>query len=95
MGVFRYDSKYAAPTKEQRERYMKGESNEIHFGEEGEIMVIEYDEAAYLKDEVDGVRILFTGVEDKGRIYDEVKLLLDQHQQKVDPRESFTPAGEI
>jgi hypothetical protein len=95
MGIFRYDSKYAAPTKEQRERYMKGESTEIHFGEEGEIMVIDYPEAAYLKDEIDGVRILITGVEDKARIYDEVKLLLDKHQQKVDPRESFTSAGEI
>ena len=32
MGVFRYDNKYAAPTKEQRERYMKGDSEEHLFG---------------------------------------------------------------
>lgn len=30
MGVFRYDSKYAAPTKEQRERYMRGEIGRAH-----------------------------------------------------------------
>ncbi len=30
MAVFRFENKYAAPTKEQRERYMKGEREEYH-----------------------------------------------------------------
>jgi len=36
MGVFRYADKYAAPTKEQRERYMTGKSEENHFGPGGQ-----------------------------------------------------------
>ena len=32
MGIFRYADKYAAPTKEQRGRYMTGMSEETHFG---------------------------------------------------------------
>ena len=48
MGVFRYEKRYAAPTKEQRERYMKGEYEELHFGPGGQIVLILYDEAAYL-----------------------------------------------
>ena len=51
MGVFRYVDNYSAPTKEQRERYMTGRSEEHHFGSEGQILLIEYREAAYLKDE--------------------------------------------
>jgi len=31
MGVFRYADKYAALTKEQREQYMTGKSEEHHF----------------------------------------------------------------
>jgi len=90
MGVFRYDNKYAAPTKEQRERYMKGESEEHLFGPDNQIMLILYDEAAYLKDDIDGVRILFTGIRDKGKVYDEVKRLIDYHEQKDENRKSFT-----
>ncbi len=82
MGVFRYENKYAAPTKEQRERYMKGESEEHLFGPDNQIMLIIYDDAAYLKDDIDGVRILFTGMRDKGKVYDEVKRLIDYHEQK-------------
>ncbi len=82
MGVFRYDNKYAAPAKEQRERYMKGESEEHLFGPDNQIMLIIYDDAAYLKDDIDGVRILFTGMRDKGKVYDEVKRLIDYHEQK-------------
>ena len=51
MGIFRYDSKYSAPTKEQRERYMRGEREEHTFGKDGEILLVLYDEAAYLKDD--------------------------------------------
>jgi hypothetical protein len=90
MGVFRYDNKYAAPTKEQRERYMKGESEEHLFGPDNQIMLILYDDAAYLKDDIDGVRILFTGMRDKGKIYDEVKRLIDYHEQKNENRKSFS-----
>ena len=90
MGVSRYDNKYAAPTKEQRERYMKGESEEHLFGPDNQIMLILYDDAAYLKDDIDGVRILFTGMRDKGKIYDEVKRLIDYHEQKNENRKSFS-----
>jgi hypothetical protein len=90
MGVFRYDNKYAAPTKEQRELYMKGESEEHLFGPDNQIMLIVYDEAAYLKDDIDGVRILFTGIRDKGKVYDEVKRLIDYHEQKDENRKSFS-----
>ncbi|MDD1702752.1 MAG: hypothetical protein LUQ31_07235 [Methanoregula sp.] len=95
MGVFRFDSKYAAPTKEQRERYMKGESEEHLFGPDNELMLIVYDEAAYLKDDTDGVRILFTGVKDKEKVYDEIKRLLDEHANKEDGSRSFTSGRNI
>ena len=61
MGIFRYADKYAAPTREQRERYMTGKSEEHRFGPEGQIMLIEYHEAAYLKDDIDNIRILSPG----------------------------------
>ncbi len=89
MGVFRYDNKYAAPTKEQRERYMKGDSEEHLFGPDGQIMLIVYDEAAYLKDDIDGTRILFTGAKDKEKVYDEIKRLLDFHAHREDGIRSF------
>ncbi len=82
MGVFRYENKYAAPSKEQRERYMKGESEELHFGPDGQIVLILYPEAAYLKDDIDNVRILFTGSRDKQKVQDEVRSLVEYHQPK-------------
>ncbi len=92
MGIFRYENKYSAPTKEQRERYMSGEREEHAFGPEGEIVVVLYDEAAYVKDDIDGVRILFTGVVDKQKAHDEVRRLVELHCQP--PRENeFSPAG--
>lgn len=94
MGIFRFDNKYAAPTKEQRERYMKGDTEEHIFGPDNSIMLIVYDEAAYLKDDTDGVRILFTGVKDKEKVYDEVRRLLELHQQKTDRRGLFRNGGE-
>jgi len=94
-GVFRYDNKYAAPTKEQRERYMKGESEEHLFGPDDQIMLVVYDEAAYLKDDIDGTRVLFTGAKDKGKVYDEIKRLLDEHENKVDGSRSFKSGSEI
>lgn len=93
MGVFRYENKYAAPSKEQRERYMRGEREEHHFGSDGEILVVLYDEAAYLKDDTDGTRILFTGVRDKQKVHDEVRRLLEEHATKKDRPNEFSPGG--
>lgn len=95
MGVFRYDNKYASPTKEQRERYMKGDYEEHCFGEENEIMVIVYDDAAYLKDDTDGTRILFTGAKDKGKVYDEISRLLAEHAGRESVRQEFRKGSEI
>lgn len=92
MGVFRFDSKYAAPTKEQRERYMRGEREEQAFGDDGEILLVLYDEAAYLKDDLDGVRILFTGVQDKQKVHDELRRMLEEHEQKKERPNEFSPA---
>jgi hypothetical protein len=84
MGVFRYEKRYAAPTKEQRERYMKGEIEEFHFGPEGQIVLILYPEAAYLKDDIDDVRI-----------QDEVRRLVEYHQQKDNRSGSFTSGSKV
>jgi hypothetical protein len=93
MGIFRYDNKFAAPTKEQRERYMRGEREELTFGKDGEIVLVLYDEAAYLKDDTDGVRILFTGVLDKQKVHDEVRRILEEHEHKEGRQNEFTPAN--
>jgi hypothetical protein len=93
MGVFRYDSKYAAPTKEQRERYMRGEREEHTFGKNDEILLILYDEAAYLKDDASGVRVLFTGVLDKQKVHDEIRRMLEEQQQKEERPDEFSTAG--
>jgi hypothetical protein len=94
MGIFRYDSKYSAPTKEQRARYMRGESEEHTFGKDGEILLVIYDEAAYLKDDSDGARILFTGVQDKQKVHDEIRRLLEEHDQKAGRPDEFRTGGE-
>ncbi|MGD0080504.1 MAG: hypothetical protein ABSB80_07660 [Methanoregula sp.] len=92
MGVFRYENRYAAPTKEQRERYMAGTSEERHFGPDGEIMLIEYREAAYLKDDIDGVRILFTGFRDRQKARQEAERRAGLHQRKQ-PQKNVAAAG--
>ena len=89
MGVFRFENKYAAPTKEQRERYMKGEYEEHTFGDEGEITLVLYDEAAYLKDDREGVRILFTGIADKPKVNDELSRILTGHRQQDERPDEF------
>jgi len=94
MGVFRYESKYAAPTKVQRERYMKGESEEHLFGPDNQIMLILYNEAAYLKDDVDNVRILFTGIRDKQTAVDEVRRLLEYHAAKEKRGSGFSTGND-
>jgi len=93
MGVFRYADKYAAPSKEQRKRYMTRKSEEHHFGPEGQIVLIEYHEAAYLKDDIDNIRILFTGFKDKQKAREEAKRLADQHEHKVPYQSLFTTGG--
>jgi hypothetical protein len=95
MGVFRFENKFAAPSKEQRERYMTGETEEHLFGPDNMIMLIVYDEAAYLKDDIDGVRILFTGVKDKEKIYDEVRRLIEYHQQPDANEDAFRKGNEV
>ena len=69
---------------------MKGETEEIHFGPEGQIVLILYPEAAYLKDDIDDVRILFTGYKDKEKVQDEVRRLVEYHSKKDDRTGSFT-----
>jgi len=92
MGVFRYDSKYAAPTKEQRERYMRGEREEHTFGKDDQILLVLYDEAAYLKDDANGIRVLFTGVLDKQKVHDEVRRMLEEQVLKDGRPDEFIPA---
>jgi hypothetical protein len=94
-GVFRYDTKYAAPTREQRERYMNGDYEEHFFGPDNQIMVIIYDEAVYLKDDIDGTRVLFTGHKDKEKVMDEVRRRIDEHANKEDGSRSFVSGREI
>jgi hypothetical protein len=94
MGIFRYDSNYSAPIKEQRNRYMRGECEEHTFGKDGEILLVIYDDAAYLKDDSDGVRILFTGKQDKQKVYDEIRRLLEEHGQKEQRPEEYRTGGE-
>ena len=95
MGIYRYDNRYAAPTREQRDRYMTGESEEHRFGDDGEIMVILYPEAAYVKDDIDGVRVLLTGEEDMAKVQDEVNRMIEGHRQRESRRDMFSAGGEI
>jgi hypothetical protein len=74
---------------------MKGESEELHFGPEGQIVLILYPEAAYLKDDIDDVRILFTGYKDKEKVQDEVRRLVEYHQQKDTRTGSFTSGNRV
>ncbi|MDO9034491.1 MAG: hypothetical protein Q7U51_04735 [Methanoregula sp.] len=92
MGVFRYADKYAAPTKEQRERYMTGKTVEHNFGPEGQILLIEYPQAAYLKDDIDDIRILFTGFKDKQKASEEAKQLANHHEHKAPHKNLFSTA---
>jgi len=90
MGIFRFENNYAAPTRQQRERYMKGEVEEHHFGPEGEITLLLYPEAAYLKDDIDGTRVLFTGIRDKPHAVEEVRRMVEYHQLAEERMKSFT-----
>jgi hypothetical protein len=90
VGIFRFENKYAAPTTQQRERYMRGEVEEHHFGPEGEITLLLYPEAAYLKDDIDGVRILFTGIPEIPHAVEEARRMVEYHQHKDDRMRSFS-----
>jgi len=90
MGVFRFENKYAAPTRQQRERYMKGNVEEHNFGPEGEITLLLYPEAAYLKDDIDGIRVLFTGIRDKPHAVEEARRMMEYHQLAEERMKSFT-----
>jgi hypothetical protein len=72
---------------------MRGEREEHVFGDNGEILLILYDEAAYLKDDLQGVRILFTGVQDKQKVHDELRRILEEHEQKKQRPDEFSPAS--
>lgn len=89
MGVYRFENRYSAPSREQRDRYMKGDCEEHTFGPDGQILLVVYDEAVYIKDDIDNVRILFTGVKDKEKAYDEVRRLMEHHQQKEEREDPF------
>ena len=92
MGVFRYNDKSAAPTKEQRERYLTGKCEEHHAGPGGQIVLIEYYEAAYLKDDIDDIRILFTGFRDKQKAHEEMKQLIHRHEHGEPDKNLFKTA---
>lgn len=74
---------------------MTGEPEEHLFGPDNQIMLIIYDEAAYLKDDIEGVRILFTGAQDKQKVYDEVRRLLEYHQRPDPHGSAFRKGSEI
>lgn len=76
MAIFRFESRHAAPTREQRERYMTGDYEEHAFGPDGSILLVAYDEAVYLKNDIDDVRILFTGTRGREEAYEEVQRLV-------------------
>ncbi len=59
------------------------------------IVLVLYPEAAYIKDDIDGVRILFTGFKDKQKVTEEVRRLVEYHQQKDNRTESFTSGSEM
>lgn len=74
MSVYRFD-KSSAPSQDQRERYMIGEISEKHFGFGGSIVLVEYPEAVYLRNDRDHVAILYTGLKDKHKAMEEVTRL--------------------
>jgi hypothetical protein len=57
-------------------------------------VLILWPEAAYLKDDIDNVRILYTGFKDKQKVQDEVRRLVEYHQQKEDRTGSSSPGSE-
>ena len=93
MGIFRFENRYAAPSKDQRERYMRGEVEEHRFDPDESITLLIYEHAAYLKDDIDGVRILYTGDADKVKAVEEAAAIVAYHRDRDDAKASFRPGG--
>jgi hypothetical protein len=74
---------------------MRGEAEEHHFGPDGGITLILYDNAAYLKDDIEGVRILYTGASEKEKAVEEVRRMVEYHRQREEDRESFRSGNEV
>lgn len=81
MSVFRFGTD-SAPTRDQRERFMIGETDERRFGPGGLIVLIEYPEAVYIRDEREHTGILYTGSKDKHKAFDEVTRLIHLHDHE-------------
>ncbi len=81
MSVFRF-GKNSAPTRDQRERFMIGETDKRTFGPGGLIVLIEYPEAVYIRDEREHTGILYTGSKDKHKAFEEVTRLLALHDHE-------------
>jgi hypothetical protein len=77
MSVFRFE-KNTAPTTDQYERYMIGEIDRKYYGPGGQIVLIEYPEATYLRDDRDHIGILFTGYKDRHKAFKEVTRLVSE-----------------
>jgi hypothetical protein len=78
MSVFRFD-KNSAPATDQYERYKIGEIDKKYFGPGGQIVLIEYPEATYLRDDREHTGILFTGSKDRHKALKEVTRLMGRH----------------
>lgn len=81
MSVFRFD-KNSAPTTDQYERYMIGEIDRKYFGPGGQIVLIEYPEATYLRNEREHTGILYTGSRDRQKARKEVIRLMGRHDHE-------------
>jgi hypothetical protein len=88
MSVFRF-ARNDVPTESQNERYMIGAITVEHFGPGDEIVLVEYPEAYYLRDNRDGTRILYTGFKDKKKAVREAMRRMHQyHQNNHQPQAS-------
>ncbi len=85
MSVFRF-GKDSAPTADQSERFMIGEIGEERFGPGAEIVLIEYPDAFYLRDNREGTRILYTGSKDKRKAVKEAMLRSRQYEKERRPQ---------
>lgn len=94
-GCFPVREQVCSPTKEQREHYFNGEFEEFHFGPDGQIVLILYPEAAYLKDDIENVRILFTGNIDRQKVQDEVRRLVDYYEQNENGADAFSTGSKV
>jgi hypothetical protein len=81
MSVFRFD-KNSAPTPDHYERYMIGEIDRKYFGPGGLIVLIEYPEATYLRDEREHTGILYTGSKDRQKAIKEATRLMGRHDHE-------------